>query len=64
MGRAIEEEIRAGEVVAAIDRRGPDHSPECDRHFMLIGEATDDHLVLQAGLDRAKILIVALDFGS
>jgi voltage-gated potassium channel len=62
VGRAIEEElIRAGEMVVAIDRSEPDHPPATDKHLMLIGDATDDHVILQAGLDRAKTLIVALD---
>ncbi len=62
VGRAIEEElVRGGEVVVAIDRRELDHSPSSNRRLMLIGEATDDQVMLQAGLDRAKALILALD---
>ena len=61
VGRAIEEElIRDGEVVVAVDRREPDHVPASGKHLMVIGDATDDYVLLQAGLDRAKSLIIAL----
>ncbi len=61
VGRAIEEElIRDGEVVVAVDRREPDHVPASGNHLMVIGDATDDHTLLQVGLDRAKSLIIAL----
>lgn len=62
MGRAIEEELlRAGEAVVVVDQQEPDRPPTSDRHLMLIGDATDDHAILEAGLDRAKTLIIALD---
>ena len=61
VGRAIEEElIRDGEVVVAVDRQEPDHVPASGNHLMVIGDATDDHTLLQVGLDRAKSLIIAL----
>lgn len=62
VGRAIAEELlKAGETVVAIDLEEPDHPPTSDKHLMLIGDATDDETIRQAGLDRAATLIVALD---
>lgn len=62
MGRAIEKELlRAGEVVVVVDRREPDHLPSSGTPMLLLGDATDDDTLLQAGLDRAKTLIIALD---
>lgn len=62
VGRAIQEQlIRAGEKVVVIDVKEPDHPFPSDEHMMVIGDATEDETVLQAGLDRAKTLIVALD---
>lgn len=61
VGRAIEDElVRAGEVVVTIDLKEPEHPPPADRH-MVIGDATDDHVILRARLDRARTLIIALD---
>ena len=62
VGRAIEKElIGDGEVVVAIDRREPDHPPSSGKRMMLVGDATEDHILHQVGLDSAKALIVALD---
>ena len=62
VGRAIEEElVGAGEMVVTVDQQEPDYPPALDRNLMVIGDATDDHIILQAGLDRAKTLILALD---
>ena len=62
VGRAIEEElIRAGEEVVVIDQKEFDHLPTSGRRLMVIGDATQEDTILQAGLDRAKTLIVALD---
>lgn len=59
MGQAIEEELlRVGEVVVGVDLREPDTLPSS---LLIIGDATDDQTLLQAGLDRAKTLIIALD---
>ena len=62
VGRAIEEELRqAGESVVTIDRLEPEYIEVIEEHRMVIGDATDDHILLQAGLDRAKTLVLALD---
>ena len=61
VGRAIEEELRrAGESVVTIDRQEPDYI-DLIEHRMVIGDATDDNVLLQAGVDRAKTLVLALD---
>lgn len=61
VGRAIEQElIGAGEVVVIIDRIEPEHPPSSKLHLMLVGDATDDHIIQKARLDRAKTLIIAL----
>ena len=62
VGRAIEEELRrAGESVVSIDRREPDHIEVLEELRMIIGDATDDNILLQAGVHRAKTLVLALD---
>ncbi len=62
VGRAIEAELlKAGEAVVAIDQGEESRSPFSDKGLRLFGDATDDRVILQAGLDRAKTLIVALD---
>ena len=62
VGRAIEEELRqAGESVVTIDRLEPEYIEVIEEHRMVKGDATDDHILLQAGLDRAKTLVLALD---
>lgn len=62
VGRAIEEElIRAGETVVTIDRKEPEYIRAIEDHRMVIGDVTDDIILLQAGLDRARTLVVALD---
>ena len=59
VGRAIEEELRrAGSQIVIIDRREPDHVGDL---LMVTGEATDDAVLVEAGLDRAKTLVLALD---
>ncbi len=61
-GRAIEGElIRAGHEVVSIDRREPENFRQIDDHWVVIGDATDDHTLLEAGLDRAATLVVALN---
>ena len=47
-------------MVVAIDKQEPDH-PSMDGRLRLIGDATDDHVIGQARMDKAKALIVALD---
>lgn len=62
VGRAIEEElIRAGEDVVVVDLKEFDPLPLPDRHLKVTDDATQEDTMLQAGLDRAKTLIVALD---
>ncbi|MCE2528062.1 MAG: potassium channel protein [Actinomycetia bacterium] len=62
MGRAIEEELlKDGEMVVVVDLKEPDNPPDSSRHLLLVGDATDDHTLLQAGLNSARTLIIALD---
>lgn len=62
VGRAIEDELlRAGEAVVVVDRREPEYHPTPDGHRMVMGDVTEDLVLLKAGLDRAKTLVVALD---
>lgn len=62
VGRAIEEElVRAGERVVAIEVKETDYTRASGEHGVIIGDATDDETLLQAGLDRARTLVVALD---
>ena len=61
VGRAIEGELmRAGESVVIIDLQEPEfHAPE--EHQVVVGDATDDDVLVQAGLEEAKTLVIALD---
>ena len=62
VGRAIEEElVRAGESVVAIEREETDFTRAVEHHRLIVGDATDDGTLLQAGLDRAATLVVALN---
>ena len=62
VGRAIEGELfDAGEAVVAVDLREPEYQQFPEGHRMVLGDATEDSILLQAGLDRAKVLVVALD---
>ena len=62
VGRAIERElIRAGREVVIIDRKDPDLTHAVGKPQLIVGDATDDHILVQAGLAYAKTLIVALD---
>ena len=62
VGRAIEGElIRDGEEVVIIDRQEPEPSRAFREHLLLVGDATDDDVLIRAGLKQAKTLIVALD---
>ncbi len=62
VGRAIEGELLdAGEAVVAVDSREPEYQQFPEDHRMVLGDATEDSILLQAGLDRAKVLVVALN---
>ena len=62
VGRAIEEELlKAGEAVVAVDRQEPKYKRFPEGHRMVMGDATEDSVLLQAGLDRASTLVVALN---
>ena len=62
VGRAIEGElIRAGESVVIIDQQEPEYSQAADEHQVVVGDATEDDVLVQAGLERAKTLVIALD---
>ncbi len=70
VGRAIYSELNdAGYEVVVIDRKTFEFDAEHVNHvdhgihirFSLTGEATDDRVLLAAGLERAGILVLALD---
>lgn len=59
VGQAAAGEIRkSGEEIVVVDRRPPDR---LDEKLMIVGEATDDDVLLRAGLKRAKTLVLAMD---
>ena len=61
VGQAITAELRrAGESVVVIDLVEPE-AANPDRDLLVVGDATEDDVLLQAGLDRAKTLVVALN---
>jgi voltage-gated potassium channel len=60
VGQAICATLQAeGESVVVIDRK--DSIAQRPKALVVIGEATDDQVLLAAGVDRARSLIVALD---
>ena len=65
VGQAIYAELmNSGREVVVVDRRDPEdlhdyHGSHVD--FWVTGEATDDHTLKEAGLDRADTLVLALD---
>jgi voltage-gated potassium channel len=62
VGRAIVAEMeRAGRAVVVVDRRQLDPDDLPGDVFLVVGEATDDDVLEQAGLHRAETLVVALD---
>ncbi len=64
VGRAIASTLRrSGQSVVVIDRRVDLVFAEDETASMMsvTGEATDDNVLLAAGIDRAKSLVVALD---
>ena len=62
VGRAIEGElIRAGREVIIIDRKDPELIQAVGKQQLIVGDATEDTILRQAGLAHAKTLIVALD---
>jgi voltage-gated potassium channel len=59
VGRSVAESVsRAGGQVVLIDRDG---SIEDDDHLLVVGEATDDDTLIDAGIERASSLVLALD---
>ena len=59
VGRAIHRELtEAGRTVVVVDRREIDDE---EAPFNVIGEATDDGVLVSAGLGRADELVLALD---
>lgn len=60
VGRAITDSlVNAGEPVVVIDRNA--QLFERSRHLSVAGEATNDDVLVAAGIARAKSLVVALD---
>ncbi len=58
MGHAISHSVgRSGRDIVVVDREPDDDLSE---HAVVIGEATDDHVLRQAGIERADTLIAAL----
>lgn len=59
VGRAIfSEMVRAGRQVVVVDRK--EMEPDLVSHSV-VGEATDDDVLMAAGLERAATLVLALD---
>ena len=59
VGRAIYRELStAGRKVVVVDRRGLDGE---GLPLIVVGEATDDSVLVSAGLQRASVLVLALD---
>ena len=59
VGRAIHRELAAeSRTVVVVDRRGLDDD---ELVLSIIGEATDDDVLVAAGLERASTLVLALD---
>ena len=62
VGRAIERELtRDGKEVVIIDRKDPELIHAVGKQLLVIGDATDDDVLIHAGLEHAETLIVALD---
>ncbi len=58
VGRSIYREmVAAGRTVVVVDRRQLDEAPLLN----IVGEATDDSVLVAAGLERADTLVLALD---
>ena len=58
VGRSIYREmVAAGRAVVVVDRRQLDEAPLLN----IVGEATDDSVLVSAGLERANTLVLALD---
>ena len=59
VGQAVAGEIRkSGEEIVVVDRRPPDR---LDERLVIVGDATDDDVLLRAGIKRAKTLVLAMD---
>jgi len=62
VGRSIVAEMhRAGKAVVIVDRQELDVGELPDGVFIVAGEATEDEVLKEAGLQRASTLVVALD---
>lgn len=62
VGRAIVEEMhRSGRDVVVVDRVDPDPHDLPESVPVVLGEATDDDVLVDAGIARAGTLVVALD---
>ena len=62
VGEAICEEMtRSGKQVVVVDRSFPDRVDGSLDIPMVQGDATDDAVLLEAGLERARTLVLALD---
>ncbi len=61
VGRAIEVELLdAGESVVVVDVSEPEYQQFPEGHRIVLGDPTEDSILQQAGLERAKVLVVAL----
>ncbi|MDW3176562.1 MAG: potassium channel protein [Acidimicrobiia bacterium] len=62
VGRSIVDEMhRAGRDVVVVDREDLDLDELPDGILVVLGEATEDAVLVQAGIARAQTLVVALD---
>jgi voltage-gated potassium channel len=60
VGRAITQYVaRAGEEIVVVDR-DPERARTIGQHPVVQGDATDDQVLLDAGIERARVLVSAL----
>ncbi len=62
VGGLVAEELAAAEMPLVIIERNPDRLPEIERHgfLHLLGDATEEKVLRDAGLERAKVLVTAM----
>jgi voltage-gated potassium channel len=62
VGGLVAEELAAAEIPLVIIERNPDRLPEIERlgFLHLLGDATEEKVLRDAGLERAKVLVTAM----
>ncbi len=63
VGEQVVQELRRQNLPFVVIDRNPDVGERCERHNIpyIIGDATDDEILRQAGIDRARGLVAVLD---